>query len=252
MTIGEGKEPAALILAAGRGTRMKSDMAKVLHLLAGRPLLAYVVDAARGIGAGRIVAVVGHQAEEVREAFRDDGLVFVEQRPQLGTGHAVQVARKAFADFVGPVLILCGDVPLLKVETLRQFLAFHRDREAVLTLFTARLDNPHGYGRVVMDENNALLRIVEERDATAEEKKIREINTGIYCVESPFLFEAVSGIGRDNAQGEYYLTDIIAVGRERGIRMVSYLARDPAEVMGINTPDDLAGAEKVLLARATG
>ncbi|MDI6726016.1 MAG: NTP transferase domain-containing protein [Smithellaceae bacterium] len=244
------EEPAALILAAGRGTRMKSNRAKVLHLLAGRPLLAYVVDAARGVGAGRIVAVVGHQAEEVREAFRDDGLVFVEQSPQLGTAHAVQVTRKALADFVGPVLILCGDVPLLKVDTLRQFLNFHRDQEAVLTLLTARLDNPHGYGRVVMDENNALIRIVEERDATREEKKIREINTGIYCVESPFLFEAVAGIGRDNAQGEYYLTDIIAGGRERGIRMVSCLARDPGEVIGINTPDDLASAERVLLARA--
>lgn len=252
MTIGEGKEPAALILAAGRGTRMKSELAKVLHLLCGRPLLAYVVEAARGVGAGRIVAVVGHQAEHVRAAFPDDGLIFVEQKPQLGTGHAVLMARDAFAGFIGSVLILCGDVPLLRVETLRQFLAFHRDQEAVLTLLTARLDNPGGYGRVVKDGNDSLLRIVEERDATAEEKKIGEINTGIYCVESPFLFEAAAGIGMDNAQGEYYLTDIIAVGRERGIRMVSCQAPDPGEVMGINTPDGLARAAMVLRARARG
>lgn len=249
MTRREDQKAAVLILAAGKGTRMKSDLPKVLHPLGGRPLLAYVVDAAREIGAERIVAVVGYRAGDVRASFSGEGLVFVEQIPQLGTGHAVLSAQEAFADFCGSVLILCGDVPLLTSETLRQFLDFHRHEEAALTLLTAHLDNPTGYGRVVKDNRNSLIRIVEEKDATAEEKKIHEINTGLYCVESPFLFDAAGSIGRSNAQREYYLTDIIAIGRQRGFPMSCLLAADPNELMGINSPDDLLRAEMILAAR---
>ncbi len=250
MRQGEDEKIAVLILAAGKGTRMKSDLPKVLHPLAGRPLLAHVVDVAREMGPERIVAVVGHGGSDVRAAFAGQGLIFVEQTPQLGTGHAVLAAQEAFSDFRGSVLILCGDVPLLTSETLRQFIALHRQRQMLLTLLTAKLDHPGGYGRVVKDENNSLIRIVEEKDATPEEKAIQEINTGLYCVESSFLFEAVASIGQSNAQREYYLTDIIAIGRQRGLPMSSFLAVDPDAIMGINSPDDLRRAEMILAARA--
>lgn len=245
----DDQKVAVLILAAGKGTRMKSDLPKVLQPLGGRPLLAYVLNAARKIGAERIVAVVGHRADLVRAAFPSEDLVFVEQTPQLGTGHAVLSAQEALADFCGSVLILCGDVPLLTSDTLRQFLDFHRQQAAVLTLLTACLVDPGGYGRVVKDDNNALIRIVEEKDATPEEKNIHEINTGLYCVESPFLFDAVTKIGRSNSQREYYLTDIIAIGRHRGVPMSSFLTADPDELLGINSPDDLRRAEMILTAR---
>ncbi len=238
----EAKKVNAVILAAGKGTRMKSDMAKVLHPLCGRPMLAYPVDTARAVGAQKIIVVIGHQADMVRKAFAGEGLIFVEQKEQLGTAHAILQTKRVLHDYEGPVVILCGDAPLLLPSTVRALFDLHVSEKAAVTVLTAILDDPYGYGRVVKGSNGEPIRIVEEKDATAEEKKIHEINTGIYCVESKFLFWAVGKIGNKNAQGEYYLTDIIGIAQRKGVRTRSYLAADPIETMGINTPGDLETA----------
>ena len=233
---------SAIILAAGKGRRMKSDLAKVLHPLCGRPMLSYPVAAARSAGAKKIVIVIGHQAEQIRVRFQGQGLIFVEQREQLGTGHAVLQAAGAFRDHVGTLVILCGDVPLIRPETIQSLHDHHRMKRATVTVLTTIPENPTGYGRVVKTGDGRAVRIVEEKDASPEEKKIREINTGIYCVESRFLFSAVAGLGNRNAQGEYYLTDIVDIARQRGMEAVSFVAADPMEVMGINSPEELEKA----------
>ena len=233
---------SAIILAAGKGRRMKSDLAKVLHPLCGRPMLSYPVAAARSAGAKKIVIVIGHQAEQIRVRFQGQGLIFVEQREQLGTGHAVLQAAGAFRDHVGTLVILCGDVPLIRPETIQSLHDHHQMKRATVTVLTTIPENPTGYGRVVKTGDGRAVRIVEEKDASLEEKKIREINTGIYCVESRFLFSAVAGLGNRNAQGEYYLTDIVDIAWQRGMEAVSFVAADPVEVMGINSPEELEKA----------
>lgn len=240
---------STLILAAGKGTRMKSDLVKVLHCVAGRPMLSYTVDLARLAGSEKIVAVIGHQAELVEEQYGHQDLIFVYQREQMGTGHAVLQAKDAFAGYDGAVLILCGDVPLLKLGTLQALMKTHMEKQAALTVLTTLLDNPFGYGRIVKDASGGILKIVEHRDATEEEKEIREINTGIYCAESRFLFDAVARIGNNNAQHEYYFTDIFEIARCQGVKTASYVAADSMEVMGINTPDDLERATRIVEGR---
>jgi len=234
-----------LILAAGKGTRMGSDLAKVLHRIHGRPLLEYVVEVAEAVGSEKIVVIVGHQADVVRETFAGRGFVFVDQREQLGTGHAVLQARQAFAGYDGDVLILCGDVPLLPPGTVRRLLDEHARAGAMVSVLTALLDNPKGYGRIVKDDEGTLLRIVEERDATEEERKIREINSGIYLSGAPFLFDAVSRITNRNDQKEYYLTDIVEIAQRGGLLVHACLAEDARSVMGINTPEELQKAEEI-------
>lgn len=231
-----------IILAAGQGKRMKSDLAKVLHPVCGVPMLTHAVRAARLAGSGRIVVVIGHQADRIRQQFEGEDILFVEQRERLGTGHAVLQAREAFRGYGGTVAILCGDVPLIRPGTVRALLDRHRRERATVTVLTTIPAEPSGYGRVVKADDGAVLKIVEDKDATAAERRIREINTGIYCVESPFLFEAVAGLGNRNAQGEYYLTDIVEIANQKGLRVVSSLADDPREVMGINTPAELEKA----------
>jgi UDP-N-acetylglucosamine diphosphorylase/glucosamine-1-phosphate N-acetyltransferase len=231
-----------LILAAGRGTRMKSDLAKVLHLLAGRPLLAYVIDAAKAVGSGRIIVIIGHQADRVRMCFAGEGLVFVEQKEQLGTGHAVLQAKQEFSDYHGTVLILCGDVPLLSAATITAFTDVHFRSEAAVTVLTTILDDPSGYGRVIKDEGGEVLRIVEHRDATERERQIKEINTGIYCVDGDFLFSALDRITDNNVQREFYLTDIVEIARMERRTVLSLVTPDAREAMGINSLDDLEQA----------
>jgi bifunctional N-acetylglucosamine-1-phosphate-uridyltransferase/glucosamine-1-phosphate-acetyltransferase GlmU-like protein len=249
-----------LILAAGKGTRMKSDLAKVLHPLCGKPLLTYSIGVARALGSEEIIVVIGHQADLIRRDFEGQGLIFVEQRRQLGTGHAVLQARDLFRHYRGNVLILCGDVPLLKPATVEALIVSHLQGEAAVTVLTTIPDNPAGYGRMVKTEGDAVLRIVEERDATEAEKKIREINTGIYCVQKKireintgiycvqagFLFDAVGRLNNENAQKEYYLTDIVEIARKDGRPVRSCLALDPTEVLGINTMDELIRAGSIL------
>lgn len=242
---GEG-DFSTIILAAGRGKRMNSELAKVLHPIMGLPMLAYTLRTARAVGSRKIVVVVGHQAQRVRAAFPDADLFFVEQREQLGTGHAVLQARDAFSGYEGSILILCGDVPLIMPQTLLSLGKVHRDKGAAVTVATALVDDPAGYGRVVLGADGEVLKIVEERDATGEEKEIRLINTGIYCVESGFLFDAVAELRNDNEQGEYYLTDIVFLARHRGLAVASFLVEDPRQVMGINTPEQLEEAARRL------
>lgn len=228
-----------IILAAGKGTRMKSDLAKVLHPLCGKPMLSYVVETAKDVGSEKIVVIIGHQARSVEEKFRGQDLVFIEQKQLLGTGHAVLQARGRFSKYEGIVLILCGDVPLLKPATVQSLLNRHMATDASVTVLTTVLPDPAGYGRIVKGPGGEVLRIVEERDASAEEKKIKEINTGIYCVESPFLFKALKKINNSNAQKEYYLTDIVAAACQNNRRVSTLVAGDAREVMGINSLDEL-------------
>jgi len=238
----KNKAFCAIILAAGKGTRMKSDMAKVLHVLEGKPLLYYSLKAARDAGAQKIIVVVGHQSDQVRELFPDPDLIFVEQKPQLGTGHAVMQAREVLCNYKGLTVILCGDVPLLKSETIRLLIHHHQDAQACVTVLTTEPPGPHAYGRIVKNYQGEILKIVEHRDATEAERNIMEINTGIYCVDTPFLFSALAQIKNDNQQQEYYLTDIVEVARRDGRKVHAFLTADYVEVMGINTFEELQKA----------
>jgi bifunctional UDP-N-acetylglucosamine pyrophosphorylase/glucosamine-1-phosphate N-acetyltransferase len=236
-----------IILAAGKGTRMKSDVVKVLHPILGLPMLSYPVDLSlNGIRAEKTIVVVGHQSERIQARFKDHPLEFVLQAEQLGTGHAVLQAIPLLRSFQDTVLILCGDVPLVKVETVRSFVDAFQSQGSELSVMTVIVENPFGYGRIVRNPEGWLEKIVEEKDATAEERLIREINTGIYCVRAPFLVEGLKEIGQENAQKEYYLTDLVEIARRKGVRCSAYQVVDPIEVMGINTRVDLAVAHDVL------
>ena len=239
----------AVILAAGKGTRMKSDLVKVMHPLGERPMLCWSITAARATGAGRIVLVVGHQAETIRSHFGTaPDLAFAEQTEQLGTGHAVACAQNACSR-EGDVLILCGDVPLIRPATLQALHAYHTERNAVVTVMTTHLANPAGYGRIVKREGGRIVRIVEEKDATAEERELTEINAGIYCVRADFLFAAVASLKNDNAQGEYYLTDIIDTAHHANLTCLAFPVMDSQEVMGVNDRVQLAHAATVIRQR---
>jgi len=236
-----------VILAAGKGTRMKSDLVKVLHPLLGLPMLTYPIELSLvGIKAEKTIVVVGHQANRIQERFKDLDIEFALQKEQLGTGHAVLQAAPFLHSFSGTVLILCGDVPLVKLETLHSFIDRYQENESVLSVLTAIVEKPFGYGRILRTPEGWLKRIVEEKDASEEERTIREINTGIYCIKAPFLKEGLKVIGRENAQREYYLTDLVEIAREKGFRCSAHIVADPMEVMGINTRIDLAMANEVL------
>ena len=241
------KKFCALILAAGKGTRMKSDLAKVLHILNGKPLLHYSIVAAKETGAEKIVVVIGHQADTVREKFANSGCIFVEQKPQLGTGHAVLQAKDILADYKGLTVILCGDVPLLKTTTIKSLVDNHLAYRAVVSVLTTIPPSVQGYGRIVKSDKGNVLKIVEQKDATEEQKKIGEINTGIYCVDTQFLFSALGKVTNDNQQHEYYLTDIVEIACREGVTVKSFIVSDYVEVMGINTVEELSRAEKYLL-----
>jgi bifunctional UDP-N-acetylglucosamine pyrophosphorylase/glucosamine-1-phosphate N-acetyltransferase len=241
---------AAVILAAGKGTRMKSGLVKVLHPAAGRPMISWVVDSARDAGAAPTVLVVGHQAEAVRSAFPGAADIrCVLQEEQLGTGHAVACAREQLSGFSGTVLILCGDTPLLRGETLQGLVAFHLENGAALTVLTAVMDEPYGYGRVVRDRDGRVLRIVEQKDASPEEQALCEINSGIYCMEADFLFANIDSISSDNAQGEFYLTDLVAIAVKQGLACLGRRTDDADEIMGVNDRAQLAEASCILRRR---
>lgn len=244
-----------VVMAAGLGTRMKSSRAKVLHRLGGRPLVAHVIRTAAALRPDRIVTIVGHQADEVERAVRQtaEGLEgigevrFALQAEQLGTGHAIQQAMPHVSG--GTVIVLSGDVPLVRAETLQRLLEVHRSGGSAATILTIRVDDPTGYGRIVRGEGGDFERIVEQKDATDDERSIRDINTGIYAFETDRLAPALASLSNDNAQGEYYLTDVfekLVAGRER-IGLVRH--DSPAEVLGVNSRVDLADSEAVLRRR---
>jgi len=241
---------ASIVLAAGKGTRMKSGLIKVLHPIAGLPMIAWPVAAAREAGSDPIVLVIGHQATAVQAVFRGAADIrFAMQEEQLGTGHAVACALDALIGFSGTVLILCGDTPLLRSETLRNMLAYHRDNGAAITVLTALMDDPFGYGRVVRDDSGRVTGIVEQKDATQGEREIREINSGIYCMDSGFLFSNIKEISNDNSQGEYYLTDLLAIAVRKGLTCLALPNADADEIMGVNDRVQLAEAGRILRSR---
>jgi bifunctional UDP-N-acetylglucosamine pyrophosphorylase/glucosamine-1-phosphate N-acetyltransferase len=239
---------AAVILAAGQGTRMKSDLPKVLHPVAGRPMLSHVVQTARTLGASPIVPVIGHGADLVRVALKGTPLVFAMQEEQLGTGHALQCAETALKGFAGDLLLLCGDVPLLRDVTLQALLAHHRETSASVTILTAQMADPTGYGRIIRG-TIGVERIVEEKDASTAERLTKEINTGIYVFRAPEAFRFLQELDNSNAQGEYYLTDIVAAARQAGERVEALLVESAEEAMGINDRVQLAKAGEIMRQR---
>jgi bifunctional UDP-N-acetylglucosamine pyrophosphorylase / glucosamine-1-phosphate N-acetyltransferase len=257
-----------IVMAAGLGKRMRSNRVKVLHHVAGRPMVLYAVDLARSVAGHRIAVVVGHQADRVRQVIESgiagrpeaQSVSIVEQAEQLGTGHAVMQGRPVFlADpKMRPTnyLILNGDTPLLKEETVRELLRVHQSQSATVTILTAMLDNPSGYGRVLRRQSSGyhqgertsldVVKIVEDRDATPAERAVKEINVGTYVVSGAFLFDALEKLEPENAQGEYYLTDIVRMAVAQGLGVAAVTLQDPEEGLGVNTRQQLAAAEQVV------
>ena len=239
---------AAAILAAGKGTRLKTAWPKVLHPVCGRPMLAHVIDACRSVGVQQCLVVVGYGKDMVIKAFESDnrGLVWVEQAQQLGTGHAVMVCRDQIAGKLDHVLILCGDGPLIHSDTIKQLLARHLAEGNAATLATAELEDPTGYGRIARDASGMLVGIVEEGNCTQEQLGIREVNPSYYCFRVPELLTALEQIKPDSAKGEYYITDCIALLIEAGHKVDAITAVPPADVYSINTRKDLALVNRVM------
>jgi bifunctional UDP-N-acetylglucosamine pyrophosphorylase / glucosamine-1-phosphate N-acetyltransferase len=232
-----------LILAAGEGKRMKSRLAKPLHRVCGRTLIAHVLEYVRALGPDPIGVVLGVGREAMTEALAGERVRLVIQEQQLGTGHAVMAAAATFANLTGDLLVTSADIPLIRPETLRALLAEHRDRGAAATVLTALYDDPTGYGRVRRDGQGLVAAIVEDRDAAVEVRTLREINAGVYCFNAPKLYEALGRLQPDNTQGEYYLTDVIGDLVARGESVAALCAADPEEVIGINNRVQLAQAE---------
>jgi bifunctional UDP-N-acetylglucosamine pyrophosphorylase/glucosamine-1-phosphate N-acetyltransferase len=239
-----------VILAAGKGTRMKSARPKVLHPLAGRPLIEHVLRTVDTLDAASTTLVIGHGADDVRDALSGrPSLQFVVQSPQLGTGHALQQTEPLLAGRSGVVLLLYADVPLLQPATLSRLIEAHRTTRAAGTVLTAELPDPYGYGRIVRDLSGRVRRIVEERDASADERAIREINSGIYALSLGPLFGSLRELAADNAQGEYYLTDLVAIYNQHGLDVRALVLEEPAELRGVNSRVDLADLTRILRAR---
>ncbi|NTU68713.1 MAG: NTP transferase domain-containing protein [Chlorobiaceae bacterium] len=238
---------AVVIMAAGKGTRMKSDLPKVLHPANGHPVVEYVIRKSLSLEPESIVLVVGHQAELVRQATSHLPVSYALQQPQLGTGHAVMQTEPALNQFDGEVIILSGDAPLFTTTTLRALVDFHRSRNAVATVLTANMDDPTGYGRVIRNQGGEeVLRIVEQKDASDEEKAVTEINSGVYVFNARELFAALKSITNTNAQQEYYLTDVFGICFGKGLKVCAFKVGDPNEIRGINTPEQLREAELLL------
>jgi bifunctional UDP-N-acetylglucosamine pyrophosphorylase/glucosamine-1-phosphate N-acetyltransferase len=228
-----------VVLAAGKGTRMKSATPKALHMVAGRRMLDHVLAAADTLAPASVTVVVGHEGDRVREAYARGRLRFVVQEPQRGTGHALLQAEPTLKDATGTVLLLSGDVPLLSAPTLKRLVAQHQAVAAAATVLTATVHNPHGYGRIVR-EDGRIARIVEERDASPDERTIAEINSGIYALDLGPLFDALRDIASRNAQGEYYLPDLVGIYRQRGLAVSTVSVSNPDEIRGINSRSELA------------
>jgi len=241
-----------LIMAAGLGKRMKSNLAKVLHRLDGRPLINHVCETALTLRPSSINVIVGHQAEDVKRAvtaeFGDAKFAFPVQKQQLGTGDAVNAAKKLLKDRDSVLLVLSGDVPMISSKTLKALIAKHRRSKAACTILTVELDDPTGYGRVIR-EGSEFSRIVEQKDASDEEKACPEINSGIYCFDTKKLFQALAKVGNSNAQGEYYLTEVPTILKKKGDKIALFLHDDKHEIEGINDRRQHAAMETELLYR---
>ncbi len=261
--IHSGEKTKVVILAAGKGTRFRSEKPKVLHEILGKPMIFYVSLSARWINPEQIIYVVGYKKEEVKKAINCDRCVYVEQDEQLGTGHAVASAKDYLVDYEGYVLIMNGDMPLIKGETLKNAVSFmdalvryeganlgdmtgYRNKNIAGVVLTAYMQDPTGYGRVIKDSQHRILRIVEDRDASPQERSIKEVNTGIYIFYAPYLLEVLDQLENENSQGEYYITDVIRLLRKRGKDIHSLLLPDSTEAIGVNNRWDLAKAESIM------
>jgi UDP-N-acetylglucosamine diphosphorylase/glucosamine-1-phosphate N-acetyltransferase len=231
---------AAVILAAGKGKRMKSDLPKVLHEIHGRPMVAILLDTLRALSFDRIVVVIGHKGELVQEALAGYPVTFVWQREQLGTGHAVKMAQEALADFDGVTLVCAGDVPFLSEKSIKRLFETHRSTGASATCLSAVLDDPTGYGRIVREGNSDFMKdIVEHKDASEAIRAIREINSGTFCFDNRKLFAVIDEIQSDNSQREYYLTDAVKIMRGKGLKAAVVTVEVPDEVRGVNSKEQL-------------
>jgi UDP-N-acetylglucosamine diphosphorylase/glucosamine-1-phosphate N-acetyltransferase len=245
------KKLTTLIMAAGQGKRMKNpDMSKVMYTLNGKPLIEYVIELALAINSELIVPVVGHQKTAVMDFIKKNfhehagKIKFAHQDTQLGTGHAVMQAEEILKNFSGDVMILSGDVPMLKYETLKSFLNFHNENGFDASLISAIVDDPSGYGRVLRDPDGNFYDIREEKDCNYEEKKCKEMNSGIYIIDNDILFDALKTLRTDNAQGEYYLTDIFKYFKSIGKKIGAFPVKDVIEITGVNTFEQLQQLEK--------
>lgn len=238
------------ILAAGKGTRMNvPDLPKVLVPLNNKPLLGYVLETIENLNSSKTVVILGHEKEKVENYLNQNNfsnIKTVVQEPQLGTGHAVNQTKSELVNSNSDILILCGDVPLLTLETLNQFIEYHDVNKSSLTVLSAITNNPYGYGRIIRDNNNNFARIVEQKDANELEKSVNEINSGTYIVKSELLFSALERVNNRNAQGEYYLTDIVEIIKNDGHKVMAYPTTNIDEIQGINSIDDLKLAEEKL------
>ena len=236
---------AALVLAAGQGTRMDSDLAKVLHPMAGQPLLTHVLSLLDRLGVGRPLVVIGHQADRVRAAFAQADVEWVLQAEQRGTGHAVLMAGPALEDFEGTLLVVCGDTPLMRASTLNTLLERHKESGASVTVLSARVPDPTGYGRILRAADGRVTGIVEERDATEEQRQIDEINSATYAFEYKDLVQVLGRLTSRNSQGEYYLTDSVRLLLDEGRQAEAWCGPDYRELLGINTVAQLEEAERI-------
>ena len=242
---------AVVILAAGMGTRMKSDKAKVLHEVQGRPMILYVVETARKIAGDDVILVIGNQAQEVRAIISNTAeLLFAYQEQQLGTGHAVLCALPQIPEHCDQVIILCGDVPLIQPETITALVEDHLRARRDVSLLAVEMDNPSGYGRVLLDDNRQISAIIEEADTNADQKRIKLINSGIYCIDKAFLLQALPEIRPDNVQGELYLTDIMSIGYQEKRNMGVVVGTNCQQIIGINTCQDLATVDAIMKSRS--
>ncbi|VAX36873.1 N-acetylglucosamine-1-phosphate uridyltransferase / Glucosamine-1-phosphate N-acetyltransferase [hydrothermal vent metagenome] len=237
-----------IILAAGKGTRMKSDLPKVLHQVGGRPIIQYVIDVVKAVGSLKTYIVVGHQGTKV-EAFLGKGFCCVEQKKLLGTADAVRCTEKELRAYHGDVLILCGDTPLLDKAVIKQVVQKHRKTKASVTFLTATVNDPQGYGRIIRNERGQAVVIREEKDADASEKKIKEINAGVYCFRSQDLFSVLKAIKLNKKKKEFYLTDIVELFVNKGLKAKTVETQDVSSCLGVNTKEDLAVAETVMRER---
>ncbi len=238
---------AIIILAAGKGTRMRSDLPKVLHRLNRRPLIEHVLQTARQLNPTKIVLVVGHQADLIRQSA-GNSVLYAEQMAQLGTGHAVAQAKPLLRDHSGNILILYGDMPLLTPSTLRKLIDLQASQPGPLTMLTVMAAEPRGFGRIVRDEKGAVIAIVEEADCTPEQLAIQELNVGVYCIQADWLWSNLAKIAV-SPKGEYYLTDLVAIAVQQGHQIKAVTTTDLVETLGINTEAHLAEAEVALKLR---
>ena len=236
-----------IILAAGKGTRMKSSLPKVLHKVCGRPMLEHVIETAKKAGSEREVVIIGSGAEEVQKNIT--GVEFALQVEQLGTGHAVLMAKDKVHDTDGVVMILCGDTPLITSDLLTKFIESHNQSKAAATVLTALMPDATGYGRIVRNQSGTVDKIVEHKDASEEELQIHEVNAGIYCFDKKILFDSLDKVTNDNAQGEYYLTDVLGIIRNQGLVINAMISNDFTQILGINSRQQLALAERILRQR---